>query len=311
MRIGVDLDGVLYDFQGAMIDYLAYRSPFIGAKEQLKRKLLPTWRFYEGWGMTDSEFLDAYAAGVDAGWVLWTGAPLVSYKEVDDIRRTGHEVFIITDRSVGKLPQTATRAWLDQYGFIYDELHFNADKTIVPTDMFIDDKLENYDALHAAGTEVYLLNRPWNTVPGGDYRRRVDTFTEFVGKVLERTNREREMSNSEEVRVTSSTGGQKGTKLARYGLIPTGPLRELAEHYGKGAKKYSDNNWRLGYDWHLSYDALQRHAQAFWDGEDVDEETGSHHLAGVAFHAFALMEFGNTHPEFDDRPNKTYWKQAA
>lgn len=107
--------------------------------------------------------------------------------------------------------------------------------------------------------------------------------------------------DTEEVRSVSSTGGAKGTKLARYDLIPVGPLRQVAEHYGKGAAKYADHNWRRGYEWSKSYAALMRHATQFWSGEDVDEETGSHHMAAVAFHALALLEYAETHPDFDDR----------
>jgi hypothetical protein len=106
-----------------------------------------------------------------------------------------------------------------------------------------------------------------------------------------------------EVRVTDpETGGEKGTKLARYDLIPAGPLLQLAEHYGIGARKYADRNWERGYAWSLSFAALQRHAWAFWMGEDTDGETLSHHMAAVAFHAFALMHFGDTDTGTDDRP---------
>lgn len=38
---------------------------------------------------------------------------------------------------------------------------------------------------------------------------------------------------------TSATGGQKGSKPARFDLIPTEPLWMLAELYGKGAEKYT------------------------------------------------------------------------
>src|SRR5690606_30532164 len=79
------------------------------------------------------------------------------------------------------------------------------------------------------------------------------------------------------------------------------PLRLLAEHYGKGAEKYDDHNWRKGYDWSLSFAALMRHAWAFWNGEDNDAETGSPHMAAVAFHALAMLEFMHEHPDFDDR----------
>lgn len=106
-----------------------------------------------------------------------------------------------------------------------------------------------------------------------------------------------------EVRVTSDTGGQKGSKLARYDLIPADALRQVAELYGKGAEKYQDHNWRKGYDWSLSFAALQRHAWQFWNGENYDRETGAPHMASVAFHALALITFMQEQPEFDNRPS--------
>lgn len=109
---------------------------------------------------------------------------------------------------------------------------------------------------------------------------------------------------SEEVRITSSTGAQKGSKLARYDLVPAAPLKHLAELYGRGAAKYAERNWEGGYDWSLSFAALNRHLWQFWSGEDTDDETGAPHLASVAWHAFALLEYMDTHPEFDNRPGK-------
>lgn len=106
---------------------------------------------------------------------------------------------------------------------------------------------------------------------------------------------------TKEVRATSTTGGQKGRKQAQFGLIPTGPLTQLAEHYGRGAEKYDANQWRAGYPWSWSYDALQRHANAFWSGEDFDEETGSNHMVAVAWHAFTLLEFYKNKKDQDDR----------
>lgn len=104
-----------------------------------------------------------------------------------------------------------------------------------------------------------------------------------------------------EVRSVSSTGGEKGTKDERYDLIPVEALAKVARHFGAGAQKYEDHNWRKGYEWSKSYAALQRHASAFWGGEDIDEETGSPHMAAVAFHSLALLTYMDDHPEFDDR----------
>jgi len=105
----------------------------------------------------------------------------------------------------------------------------------------------------------------------------------------------------EEIRSVSSTGGEKGTKLARFDLIPIGPLTELAKHFGRGATKYEDHNYRRGYEWSKSYAACQRHLTQFWAGEDLDEETGTPHVIAAAWHCFALAEFMTAHPDFDDR----------
>lgn len=108
---------------------------------------------------------------------------------------------------------------------------------------------------------------------------------------------------SSEVRIKNpATGGEKGQKLARFDLIPADALTALAEHFGKGAKKYDDRNWELGTDWSLNFAAAQRHMWQWWDGEDMDDETGSSHLIAAAWHMMALAHFAKTHPELDDRP---------
>jgi hypothetical protein len=112
-----------------------------------------------------------------------------------------------------------------------------------------------------------------------------------------------------EVRLTSKTGGEKGSKLARFDLLPVGPLTELAEHFGRGAQKYEDRNWERGYDWSLSYAALMRHLTQFWAGEDIDPETGGKHIIAVAWHALALAQFMDRNREFDNRPVTT--REAA
>jgi len=102
--------------------------------------------------------------------------------------------------------------------------------------------------------------------------------------------------------VDEVTGGEKGVKLQRYDLIPVAPLEEVAKVFGKGAEKYEDRNWERGYAWSSSYASLQRHAQAFWDGESIDKEQERHHLGAVIFHAMALMEFELRGKGTDDRP---------
>lgn len=95
-----------------------------------------------------------------------------------------------------------------------------------------------------------------------------------------------------EVRITDAkTGGQKGQKPERFGLIPAAALKVVARVYAMGALKYDRHNWAKGYDWDLSLDALERHIAEFKMGNDRDEESGEHHLAHAVFHCLTLIMF--------------------
>ena len=107
---------------------------------------------------------------------------------------------------------------------------------------------------------------------------------------------------ADEVRVTSATGGQKGRKQAQLGALDPSALRTVAEVAGHGTEKYARYNFLRGYDWSLSYDALQRHLLAFWAGEDTDPESGLAHLGHAAWHCLALLAFSQRQIGTDDRP---------
>lgn len=140
--------------------------------------------------------------------------------------------------------------------------------------------------------------------------------------------------NTSETRITSSTGGQKGTKFQRPGLIPADVLLEFSQIYSLGAQKYDDNNWRKGYDWHLSLDAALRHLLLFESGEDYDNckcpppddsgnrlipeypcegcgATGQKHILQVAWHCFTLAWYMDHKREFDDRAIRFDESEAA
>lgn len=114
-----------------------------------------------------------------------------------------------------------------------------------------------------------------------------------------------------ENRHTSDTGGQKETKEQRFDLVPARPLWELATLYGRGAAKYDERNWELGFPWSMAYASMMRHAWLFWQGENYDKEMQVPHTTCVAFHAFALTEFlldeggyVGSRSKFDDRPRQ-------
>lgn len=109
-----------------------------------------------------------------------------------------------------------------------------------------------------------------------------------------------------EVRTTSSTGGQKGVKPERHDLIPVKGVAAIARVFAFGAEKYADHNWRLKYEWGKSLAALNRHIDAFADGETYDAESGLPHLAHAGFHILVLLTWLEEDGEgvdnvFDDR----------
>jgi hypothetical protein len=88
---------------------------------------------------------------------------------------------------------------------------------------------------------------------------------------------------------TVPTGGRKfdGGKL-EYGLLPPLALEETVKVLTFGAQKYERDNWKNVPDSKRRYfDALQRHTWAWKQGEQLDPESGIHHLA----HAMCCLMF--------------------
>ena len=93
----------------------------------------------------------------------------------------------------------------------------------------------------------------------------------------------------------------------RYSLIPVDALREVAQLFTDGAKKYGDRNWEKGMEYSRVYDALQRHAEAWLEGQDRDQDpNGSRQLnmASVAWCAMALISYHLRGVGTDDRPGQ-------
>jgi hypothetical protein len=73
-----------------------------------------------------------------------------------------------------------------------------------------------------------------------------------------------------------------------YGLLPPLALEETVKVLTFGAQKYERDNWQKVPDSKRRYfDALQRHVWAWKQGEQIDPESGIHHLA----HAMCCLMF--------------------
>lgn len=89
----------------------------------------------------------------------------------------------------------------------------------------------------------------------------------------------------------------------RVDLLPVGPMLQIADVFGFGAKKYFANSYRQGETvvWSRTYGSIMRHMMAFWSGEDKDSESGLAHLAHAGTQLFILMEHTANNPDKDDR----------
>lgn len=95
----------------------------------------------------------------------------------------------------------------------------------------------------------------------------------------------------------------KGRFPARFALISPIALRRLAETYGEGSIKYSDNNWLKGIPATNLMDHAMDHINQYLTGD-----TSEDHLAHAAWNLFAIMHFEEVRPDLIDliaRKNST------
>jgi uncharacterized HAD superfamily protein len=174
-RIGIDLDGCAYDFTRALRHYLVEHEGY----NPMDLPDSTCWDFFlHDWNMTLENYLRHFAAGVDAGVIFLHGeAEQDAAKYISQLKRDGHQIHIVTHRQIGTKSISNTGEWLAREGIEFDTLTFAKDKTVLPTDFFIEDNVDNFLALEAAGTRVVLMDRPWNSHHDTPYR--VSGWAEF------------------------------------------------------------------------------------------------------------------------------------
>jgi hypothetical protein len=89
----------------------------------------------------------------------------------------------------------------------------------------------------------------------------------------------------------------------RFDLIPTMPLRRLADLYERGAVRYGDRNWQRGQKLMRYVDSAMRHLNCLVAGEPDEDHASavSWNMFGFAF-TLAEIEAGRLPAELDDRP---------
>ena len=91
----------------------------------------------------------------------------------------------------------------------------------------------------------------------------------------------------------NKTEARKNDRLddkLRWELLPLEDVEDIVRVYTAGAKKYGSDQWQNLPDGIRRYKAaLLRHLVEFDKGNEIDEETGCHHLAAVAWNAIAML----------------------
>lgn len=181
LDIGIDLDGVVYSFVDAM-------RASVHAETGRPLASMPAatcWHFYDtDWGMELSEFLAHFKTGINNGHIFAVGEPIPGAIDgLTALAAAGHRLHLITDRGAPGDPAIAlasTRAWLAEHSVPHTSLTISADKTVVPNlATFLDDRVENYEALEAAGMNPFLMDTSTNQ----GYPARRATWAQFVSQV--------------------------------------------------------------------------------------------------------------------------------
>ena len=99
-------------------------------------------------------------------------------------------------------------------------------------------------------------------------------------------------------------GTKNDQEKLRLDLVPIDVLKDVAQVYTIGAKKYDDENWKKGISYKRIYAAVLRHLFEFMELNEIDEEDGQKHISSAIWGLIALNYYSNHREKyifFDDR----------
>jgi 5'-nucleotidase len=166
--LGVDLDGVCADYEGA------FRASVVRQLGRDPASLGPQTIMdaYSEWGLTFEEFEEAHRAAVTEDRIFRHMDPLPGVSEaLWRLSDAGVWIRIITHRLLFNWAHESSAAdtayWLDANRIPYRDLCFIGDKPNVGADLYVDDSPKNIVALREAGKTAIVFDQPYNRdLPG-------------------------------------------------------------------------------------------------------------------------------------------------
>jgi hypothetical protein len=97
-----------------------------------------------------------------------------------------------------------------------------------------------------------------------------------------------------------------GIRKAPMSTVPANVLAEVGVAMLEGASKYGRHNYRAaGVRASVYYDAAMRHLMAWWEGEDIDPDSGMSHITKLLACMTVLRDAMHQEMWVDDRPPRS------
>jgi hypothetical protein len=94
-----------------------------------------------------------------------------------------------------------------------------------------------------------------------------------------------------------------GVRKVPLHAVPCGPLLEVGLAMLEGGCKYGTHNYRAaGVRYSVYYDSTVRHMMDWWEGQDIDPESGVNHITKAIAGLFVLRDSMLCGNDVDDRP---------
>ena len=87
----------------------------------------------------------------------------------------------------------------------------------------------------------------------------------------------------------------------QWSLVDWPSIEPMVEVLEFGAEKYAPDNWKKGLEIRGVMESMLRHAFAFLEGEDRDQESGLSHIGHIMCNAMFVEYYMKHYPGLDNR----------